>query len=134
MTLNDPDQAEVPTSFAASVLWAGGDVPCPTQAARQRREEARQSREAAQADPSEPPTYWEIEAIKAEARADGYVAGRIDGIKDASAAIISELDEKVANSLVTGTEARAFKSGLTIAKSIVERVANRLALSAKNKQ
>lgn len=75
-----------------------------------------------------------FEKIKAEARAEGYVAGRVAGIKDASAAIISELDEKVANSLVTGTEARAFKSGLTIAKSIVERVANRLALSAKNKQ
>lgn len=134
MTLNDPDQADVPDSYAASVLWGAENVPCPTRAARQRREEARQSREAAQADPSESPTYWEIEAIRAEARAEGYVAGRIDGIKDASAAIISELDEKVANSLVTGTEARAFKSGLTIAKSIVERVANRLALSAKNKQ
>lgn len=75
-----------------------------------------------------------LATVKANARAEGYVAGRIDGINDASAAIISELNEKVANSIVTGSEARAFKSGLTIAKSIVERVANRLALSAKNKR
>ena len=134
MTLNDPDQADVPTSFAASVLWAGGDVPCPTRAARQRREEARQNREGASTDPSESPTHWEITAIKAEARAEGYVAGRIDGIKDAAAAIISELDANVERSKVVGTEARAYKAGLTIAKSIVERVANRLALSAKNKR
>lgn len=129
MTLNDPDQTDVPDSYAASVLWGAENVPCPTRAARQRREAA-----AAAADSSESPTHWEITAIKAEARAEGYVAGRIDGIKDASAAIISELDANVEKSKVVGTEARAYKAGLTIAKSIVERVANRLALSAKNKQ
>lgn len=128
MTLNDPDQADVPDSYAASVLWGAENVPCPSRTARQRREAA------AAAASSESPTHWEIEAIKAEARAEGYVAGRIDGIKDASAAIISELDANVEQSRVVGTEARAYKAGLTIAKSIVERVANRLALAAKNKR
>lgn len=127
MTLNNPDQADVPDSYAASVLWGAENVPCPSRTARQRRE-------ASATAPSESPTHWEISAIKAEARAEGYVAGRVDGIKDASAAIISELNSNVERSTVVGTEARAYKAGLTIAKSIAERVAASLSLAAKNKR
>lgn len=75
-----------------------------------------------------------LEKVKTASRAEGYVAGRIDGIKDAAEAIISELDSNAEQSKVVGTEARAYKAGLTIAKSIVERVSKRLALGAKNKQ
>lgn len=127
MTLNDPDQTDVPLSFAESVLWGAEHVPRPTRTDRQRREDSTDA-------PSESRTHREISAIKAEARAEGYAAGRVDGIKDASAAIISELDSNVERSTVVGTEARAYKAGLTIAKSIAERVAASLSLAAKNKK
>jgi hypothetical protein len=127
MTLNDPDQTDVPSSFAEFVLWGAENVPRPSR-------DARQTREVAPTDHSESPTHWEIAAIKAEARAEGYVAGRVDGITAASEAIISELDSNVEQSKVVGTEARAYKAGLTISKSIVDRIGKRLILSAKAKR
>jgi type IV secretory pathway VirJ component len=75
-----------------------------------------------------------LEKVKAESRGEGYTAGRIAGIADASEAIIAELDSTVERAVVVGSEARAYKAGVTIAKSVVERIAKRLALTAKNRQ